>query len=580
MKRPRHDDDDEGKKTSTHPTLPRQSPSLTTPKQPVFLDPAYPKYLGYLPTPAAINGQDSKGRKVQEVDRVDARTLTPETFFRSYIARRRPCVLCNVLPAAALVVKEGESGGSFPDDLLASPGWLLRELLNHPLVSGGGGGMAPAFQVERRASDAAPFGQDRTSTAQVERTLQELVWDPCRELFYLSTQQGHADDGGCSDDAGQEEKDESTKPRRSPAGSSDCPDACAAISTLSARKAAAASSLVDAIRSTRLGPCLDLLRRLAGSLLLESKHGWLGFAPHIEEPSSKPSSGPSSSCSGLHHDYHDNFNFQLVGSKYWTLHPPLDYPHVPLYGTVQGVHGFNGLLSYRDNPTRADGVPLSVLLRDDSENDDDEEKDEEKGEENRFGLSIFSRDGAGDGDDEEEEDENLAVTSAMDDESNNDVGTAARSEDQTKSAEEAQGGASSSRRRRPSNFSPVDMTLPVPERNRQFPGYAPRFELSAHVRAGEALYLPASWFHCVWSSASPVAVALSDMFDVNDEDKATAEEELRTGSVGSASSGRLRYHLAVNFWYHPPDQDNFHQPYRHDYWAKQRKSPRDGSWLS
>jgi oxalate decarboxylase/phosphoglucose isomerase-like protein (cupin superfamily) len=61
------------------------------------------------------------------------------------------------------------------------------------------------------------------------------------------------------------------------------------------------------------------------------------------------------------------------------------------------------------------------------------------------------------------------------------------------------------------------------------------------VQAGEALYLPASWFHCVTSIP-----------DVDNKGES--------------------YHLAVNYWYHPPDQQDFELPYKDDFWARNKES--------
>lgn len=67
----------------------------------------------------------------------------------------------------------------------------------------------------------------------------------------------------------------------------------------------------------------------------------------------------------------------------------------------------------------------------------------------------------------------------------------------------------------------VDLTLPEEEIKRRFPLFPGVGEaLEVTVEAGQALYLPASWFH----------------------------------EVTSFGSGDSCMHVAVNYWFHPPDR--------------------------
>jgi ribosomal protein L16 Arg81 hydroxylase len=85
--------------------------------------------------------------------------------------------------------------------------------------------------------------------------------------------------------------------------------------------------------------------------------------------------------------------------------------------------------------------------------------------------------------------------------------------------------------------SRVDTALSSKELAEKFPKYLEAkqrgAELSVTLNAGEMLYLPAGWFH-----------------------------EVR--SVGAPPEG----HMAVNFWFHPPDSDRFDAPYADDFWKK------------
>ena len=58
------------------------------------------------------------------------------------------------------------------------------------------------------------------------------------------------------------------------------------------------------------------------------------------------------------------------------------------------------------------------------------------------------------------------------------------------------------------------------------------------LAAGEMLYIPCGWFHEVRSLGPP-------------------------GDGG---------HLALNYWFHPPDGDSFHRPYTSDFWRADMKA--------
>jgi Cupin-like domain len=517
--------------------------SSTVRKQPVFLDPAFPSYGGYLPPPTPSDNDDDSHDDEQGndpstrshphgLDRVDARSITPQAFFEAYVSRRKPCVLVNLsidgnVDGNGLVVDDpdaakAERASALP--VATDPTQLLHALQ---------GQLKDAiFQMEVRESSQEAFGQNRTSPGrQVELTFGEFLDEvPARQkhLYYLSTQQStrskNAKEGGGE---GENEED---------------------------RYDASGSRLADALEESssahpNLARALERAQQLAGSLLLDSKHGWLGFSPVAT--GGEAVGAPRPSCSGLHHDFHDNFNVPLVGTKVWTLYPPTEYPHIPLFGTVHGLHGFNGLLCYRDNVTRADGVPLSVLLRDDDQDEDEEEDDTEDA------TGAFGNPDGEDSDDDDDDEEDGGEGDEGDS-----TGDASNRVDDENSHEAPKKGLASTdagdhdNQRRPNSFSPVDMTLSAEDRAKKHPDFCPRREINVVVRAGEALYLPASWFHTVSSSAADVGSETTDA----------------VSSRAAPTAPHPPYHLAVNYWYHPPDQDNFRQPYRNDYWAKHVKA--------
>ena len=85
----------------------------------------------------------------------------------------------------------------------------------------------------------------------------------------------------------------------------------------------------------------------------------------------------------------------------------------------------------------------------------------------------------------------------------------------------------------PLNFSLVDTTLDEAELKAKYPKFASAKKVTVEVSSGNMLYLPASWFHEVTSYG--------------------------------ADKG---HHLAFNYWYHPPDGDSYDNPYANSFWPK------------
>ncbi len=93
---------------------------------------------------------------------------------------------------------------------------------------------------------------------------------------------------------------------------------------------------------------------------------------------------------------------------------------------------------------------------------------------------------------------------------------------------------------RPPNFSLVDEnSMTWKDIEKKFPLYASSRSraLEIEINAGEMLYLPAGWWHDVYS------------FD-----------------------GKDAGHMAFNYWFHPPDQDDVEHPYTSDFWSNQESS--------
>ena len=85
----------------------------------------------------------------------------------------------------------------------------------------------------------------------------------------------------------------------------------------------------------------------------------------------------------------------------------------------------------------------------------------------------------------------------------------------------------------PNNFSLVDTALDEGDLNAKYPKFASAKKATVEISSGNMLYLPASWFHEVTSYG--------------------------------ADEG---HHLAFNYWYHPPDGDSYENPYASSFWPK------------
>jgi hypothetical protein len=159
--------------------------------------------------------------------------------------------------------------------------------------------------------------------------------------------------------------------------------------------------------------------------------------------------------------------------------------------------------------SRADGYPEG------SEQEEEETDDEE--EEVVFGKGF---DYKSESEDDEEDDSPL---NGVDDYEALVGGEEGEANDQEEAKEE---------HGRPDHFSEIDPTnADVKEKH---PSFANCRESLVELEAGQCLYLPASWFHFV-TSYGP-------------------------------------FHLAINYWYHPPDQlDRFDNPYQQNDWKKMRK---------
>ena len=238
-------------------------------------------------------------------------------------------------------------------------------------------------------------------------------------------------------------------------------------------------------------------RAMPESLVPADVNLWMGRAERGKTTSS-----------GLHHDFHDNLYVLLRGEKRFKLYAPSEAEKMYTHGDIRCVHE-NGLINYEKFPgTLQDGdvalesgetaLERRVRLARQSVIDGDEDKDGEDGEdgEEDDGEPSFGDDEFDGVDDFDELEESISADSSIED---------ARGDEMEAKALSAACD--------PASFSRVDYdTLD------RFPLFKDAACIEVTVRAGEALYLPAGWFHDV-------------------------------------SSGELDDdcgHCAFNFWFHPP----------------------------
>lgn len=343
--------------------------------------------------------------------------------------------------------------------------------------------MDTKVQVEQRLSDTEPFGQSRSKDRQITMSVAEFLKKKS-PMHYLSTQEPPVDSISENDDQEAKQSNETYIP------------------------------------PPFFGPPCNQLQRLpstlacAGKLRLASCHLWMGYA--------------NKAHSGLHHDFHDNFYVLLAGRKQFRLYSPADAPFMGLQGENPKVL-FNGLISYPDNPSRPDGIPIPPSEK--GELDDWEEGSEPP--------CIIGKGFDYKSDDEEAEFE----------EGRDDFGDGSDNDEQSDTSDNPEQ-TNEPDKRLPNHFSWIDPTAARDRIDATYRLFQRATECSLNLgssvptpnfqnhsgAAGVAaesgsviqpvhptvLYLPASWFHC----------------------------------VTSIQRGADDIHMAVNYWYYPPDRLN------------------------
>ena len=264
-------------------------------------------------------------------------------------------------------------------------------------------------------------------------------------------------------------------------------------------------------------------------------------------------------CSGLHHDFHDNLYVLARGRKRFELYSPADAPFMYTVGALAKVHA-NGRINYEGFPTNADGSEvgsLEALLASESKEAAETELAAaeaavargDKGARKRLERAEEALDAAlgnvldaGDFDDFDEEEGEADRDDYEEDEEEGEGEGEGESDIDENDEEQAPPKAKRAKidaadpTQTPLNFSRVRLDMPIDKV--AFPLFGKAKRMTVEIAAGEMLFLPAGWFHCV------------------------------TSYNGAARDAEFSGHLAFNYWMHPPDTMDFDKPYSSPFWQR------------
>lgn len=402
-------------------------------------------------------------------------TLTSEIFYQKYIKERRPIVI-----------------RGFLRDLIGLEKW--RESNEHLKNRAGN----EKVVVEVRSNSKDTFGRGNQTTMSFSDFL-DLV-ERGDTMHYLTTQDVLADEGGRPD--------------------------------------------ILAPFMKALQDDFPLCPSLMGNLIPSNINIWMG-------------NSEDGASSGLHHDYHDNLYIVLRGRKRFRLYSPLDTEKMYTIGALEKVHP-NGRINYQGERTTPYGADLKS----------DAAAAAARARENAEKMLVAAeqavakgRPGAQEELDRAEELMEIAMDQVLEAEMSDYEEGLEEDDFEGESDDEADDFSDDvkipdyengvvempSEKRRlvdktvknPNNFSRVGTHFLDDEAQIQanFPEFLEARSAFCNVKAGDMLYLPASWFHEVTS-------------------------------FGSGKDG----HLAMNYWFHPPDAENcFVKPYSTDFWTNDFK---------
>ncbi|KAL7510345.1 hypothetical protein ACHAXN_012027 [Cyclotella atomus] len=280
---------------------------------------------------------------------------------------------------------------------------------------------------------------------------------------------------------------------------------------------------------------LPMQPSLTGGLIPQNINLWMGNTNNSNTTNKITTTANGGSSSGLHHDYHDNLYIVLSGSKRFRLFSPADTSYLYTRGSLLKVHE-NGRINYVNEETTAYGADVGAEAAANAA------RRVKRAEERLVAAERGVEEGK-DGAVEELAMAEVELEEAMDDliDAEQDNDEEADDDDGCNGTEIYDGDKRVVDKtvKNPNNFSKIpaklldDLSKPLTE----FPDLQKATMAYCHVNAGEMLYLPASWFHEVTS-------------------------------YGVEGSG---CHLALNYWFHPPDGKEFETPYSTDFWPNDFK---------
>ena len=306
--------------------------------------------------------------------------------------------------------------------------------------------------------------------------------------------------------------------------------------------------------------------KLARGLVLQSVNLWCGRSRSSSSSNSSSSPVSASSSSGLHHDFHDNLYAVVGGTKKFTLFPPAAVAEMrPVGGKPRFVHS-NGRIVYRcQGEVGADGGDeglvrrheyrrwKEVMLADGVDIEEEEEEEDEEDDDDSDGEGGGKKRLVDDDDNSDEDDDDADLVAALaaaergapvaDDYSEEEEEGSAGEESSSGSEDEDDDDDDESKD--PPSFSTLDPREPA------HAALLPMHRsATVEVGPGDLLYLPCGWFHEVSSSSSSPSSPSS--------------------SSSASESICSPLHLALNFWFYPPDRAraNPQNPYSRPYWRE------------
>jgi mannose-6-phosphate isomerase-like protein (cupin superfamily) len=292
----------------------------------------------------------------------------------------------------------------------------------------------------------------------------------------------------------------------------------------------------------------------------------------------------SPTSSRFHHDYHDNVYFLLKGNKKFRLSSFRHAKNLPTtHGTISKIYP-NGRIVYQEQePVREDGAPmvasellqLSIRLEQVQAeidvctlNNDEKEREKLENEleeilQRQVDLEADDADNDTSSDDEEEDDDDeedgefngLSFENNQGDRKK-EISNTQKSKASPKACKDSH--HQSKTKENILNFCQFDSYeaekkgIPIQE---------------VELGPGDVLYLPAGWYHEVFSSGGVEAATASSSSSQNNNSDQISGSGGTTKDSCTTSDWHPNVHVAMNYWYFPPNTDSsLEKPYHDDFW--------------